>query len=224
KRDLQKIIAEFDLPMPEIRVTILGLCLDETIKPTYPRALPKALDEGFVLSVGTLEPRKNYGMLYEIWRALYQRHADIYKPLVIVGNTGWRSETLENQLSNNYLLHKNPIIRLSKVDDAELTWLYQNCRLTIYPSFYEGWGLPVSESLLHGKYCITSNTSSLPEAGLGCCSHFDPIDGEGFLKEIVKSLSDDTYLQSREQKIAASVTSRSWQDSGREFFAGIAGL
>jgi len=83
--------------------------------------------------------------------------------------------------SNDFLrvVTADPLIQdrvfvLQGLSDSEIAWLYENCEFTLYPSLYEGWGLPVAESLWYGKLCITSFASSLPEIGGDLVKYFDP--------------------------------------------------
>ena len=74
------------------------------------------------------------------------------------------------------VLHDGTVIHLDGPTDAELAWCYEHAAFTCYPSLYEGWGLPVSESLAFGRPCLSSDTSSLPEAGAGLTTLLDPYD------------------------------------------------
>jgi len=132
------------------------------------QGLPKA---GFVLAVGTLEPRKNLPRLVDAYarlpRALQAEH-----PLVVVGAHGWETgETLAalRSLGERSLL-------LGSVSDAALGELYRRCALFCYPSLGEGFGLPVLEAMASGAAVITSNNSSLPEVGGDAVEYVDPLD------------------------------------------------
>jgi glycosyltransferase involved in cell wall biosynthesis len=80
--------------------------------------------------------------------------------------------------------------------------LFRNCRFTVYPSTYEGWGMPVTESLAYGKVCITSNTSSLPEAGGEFADQVSPYNTQELLTAMLRYM-DDKVLAAREKQIAA---------------------
>lgn len=85
--------------------------------------------------------------------------------------------------------------------DAELAWLYGNCEFTVHPALYEGWGLPVSESLDFDKVCLTSNGSSLEEAGEGLTELLDPFDREQWNIRIQHSWDDPNLRTARELDI-----------------------
>ena len=82
------------------------------------------------------------------------------------------------------------VTMLHRTSDAELAWLYAHAAFTLYPSWYEGWGLPLSESLAYGKTFIASDTSSLPEAGQGLGIHLDPYDLVSWGREVLRLTND----------------------------------
>lgn len=145
----------------------------------------------FVLMVGTLEPRKNHDFAYRLWRALAERDPDNIMPLVWAGQPGWHVEPLLEMLRNDYGLAPGTIRVLTHVPDAELASLYKACRFTIFPSHFEGWGLPVVESLNYGKPCLTSTTPALLEAGGGCSEPIDLFDGLRWLDHCQALMSDE---------------------------------
>lgn len=126
-----------------------------------PKKLPRYVSEGkFWLCVGTLEPRKNHlGLL----RA-YARHKSRCRnvmPLIHAGGPGWLMNDFNDQIRRLNL--QDNVILLGYVDDTTLQWLYQNCFAFVYPSYFEGFGLPVLEAMSLGAAVITSNTTSIPE-------------------------------------------------------------
>ena len=128
--------------------------------------------KGYVLSVGTFEPRKNLGRLAEAW---LQLPADIRReyPLVLAGARGWGEGAFAKALSR--LEQEGALIRLDYVDHELLHVLYAGARLFIYPSLYEGFGLPVLEAMASGVPVICSNASSLPEVADGAAVLVDPL-------------------------------------------------
>ncbi len=116
----------------------------------------------YILSVGTIEYRKNYDTLLDAYRILLNREILDLPTLVIVGSQGWMDNGVEHQVLHDPML-RNKVIVLTGISDVDLQWLYLNCKFTIYPSIYEGWGLPISESFSYGKACISSSCSSMNE-------------------------------------------------------------
>ena len=105
----------------------------------------------FVLFVSTIESRKNHLLAFNAWLKMIRKRGLANTPmLVCVGNAGWMVDAALGRLASSDLLKKK-VVMLSKISDAELAALYRGCVFTIYPSSYEGWGLPVTESILSRK-------------------------------------------------------------------------
>ena len=105
------------------------------------------------------------------------------------------------------------ITLLQGLSDNELAWLYKNCKFTVFPSFYEGWGLPIAEALSYGKCCISSNTSSMPEVGGELVEYVSPYDVAGMMAAIQHLNEDDAYRRRLESKIKSQYKPRSWSDT-----------
>jgi glycosyltransferase involved in cell wall biosynthesis len=119
----------------------------------------------YVLFVATVESRKNHLLAFSAWVALLKKFGVRRVPkLVCVGKKGWLNEAIYAKLETSSLLRQK-VVMLSGIADAELQKLYRDCLFTIFPSLYEGWGLPVTESRCFGKVALSSSGSSLPEAG-----------------------------------------------------------
>ena len=166
----------------------------------------------FVLSVSTIQSRKNFDLLYHLWRRLTEEGVADLPTLVIVGQPGFGSNDLLWQIEHDPLIRQN-IVHLRHAHDEELSWLYQNCLWTLFPSFYEGWGLPLSESLALGKYCLASNTSSLPEAGAGFAKHIDPLDFAAWRQAVLELMSSPDALARIEANIRAGYRPVTWAQS-----------
>jgi glycosyltransferase involved in cell wall biosynthesis len=132
--------------------------------------------EQFILSLGTLEPRKNYGVLIEAY-ALYRQMSARPLPLLIAGGRGWDYEAIFTRVAQ---LDLTPhVVFLGFVPAATLPWLYNAATLFVYPSRYEGFGLPVVEAMACGVPVITTRASSLPEVAGTAAWLLDPDDSEG---------------------------------------------
>jgi len=125
-----------------------------------PAGLAQLNPGGFWLSVATIEPRKNFVRLVEAYRMLKQR-GETTLPLVLAGGPGWLMERFRDALGN--LEPGRDVILPGYVSDEELRWLYANCFTFVYPSLFEGFGMPVLEALGFGATVISSQSSSLPE-------------------------------------------------------------
>jgi glycosyltransferase involved in cell wall biosynthesis len=130
---------------------------------------------GFWLSVGTLEPRKNHVRLIEAYRLLKAKLGTTF-PLVLAGGQGWMMPHVEKLTEG--LAPGREIVLTGYASDDELQWLFANCFGFIYPSLFEGFGMPVLEALTLGAPVLCSNTTSLPEAAGDAALYFDPSDTE----------------------------------------------
>ncbi len=170
----------------------------------------------FVLFVSTIESRKNHRLAFDAWLKMLKKRGPADTPqLVCVGNRGWMVEAAMARLASSDLLKKK-VTMLSKISDDELATLYRNCAFTIYPSSYEGWGLPVTESFSHGKACLVANISSLPEAGGDLADYFDIDSERDFLTKLERLIDDEAYRSGREKLIKASFKPRSWTEIATE--------
>lgn len=125
----------------------------------------------FWLCVGTLEPRKNLRTLLHAYRQYINAYPNS-KPLVLAGGEGWLEDDLEQFIEKLGL--SESVIKLGYVDDSTLRWLYKNCWAFVYPSIYEGFGLPILEAMSLGAAVMTSNTTSLPEVGGDAVFYVNP--------------------------------------------------
>lgn len=199
----------------KIAVVELGSDVTSAADPRPPQTEPPLQAGAFVISVSTIQARKNFDLLYRLWHRLAQEGRSDVPRLVIVGQRGFGSDDLLATIARDATI-KDRLIILHRTSDAELTWLYRNCAYTLYPSYVEGWGLPVSESLAYGKLCLASNTSSLPEAGAGLALHFGPDDDAAWHAAIVDLTANPAKLADAEARIRATYRQRSWQQAGAE--------
>ncbi len=169
----------------------------------------------FVLVVSTLEIRKNHHLLVRVWRRLIARHgADAVPILIFAGQVGWMVENLLADLAaSNWLAGR--IAHRPDLCDAELDEAYDRCLFTIFPSLCEGWGLPVAESLAHGKFCVASNRTSIPEVGGDLIDYFDPADDDEAVKKVERPLFEPGYLAAREARLRAEYRPGTWADCAR---------
>jgi glycosyltransferase involved in cell wall biosynthesis len=163
---------------------------------------PPGLGSGdFVLYVSTLTLRKNHHLLFDVWEELIREHGPDGAPrLVIAGQRGPLSTESQSRLDRTPEF-KGVVFHVEEATDGEIAWLYRNCRFTVYPSLYEGWGLPVSESHDFGKVCLASNRTSLPEAAEGLAELLDPIDRTAWRERIWAVWNDDEARREHEGTI-----------------------
>jgi glycosyltransferase involved in cell wall biosynthesis len=166
---------------------------------------------GFVLMVGTLEPRKNHDFAYRLWREMHQRSPGEVLPLVFVGQPGWSMGPFVEMLAEDTGLPPGAIRVLTDVDDDALAVLYDTCRFTLYPSHYEGWGLPVVEALNHGKPCLCSDAPSIVEAAQGAADTLPLMDGEAWIARAMALMTDEAALNEACARAEAFAGYR-WED------------
>jgi glycosyltransferase involved in cell wall biosynthesis len=171
----------------------------------------KLLKKPYVLYVSTIEVRKNHIYLFQIWKRLQYDIGERIPRLIFVGRTGWRINDLIEGLENSDFL-EGTIEIVSGLTDPELATLYQNCLFTVFPSFEEGWGLPVGESLIFGRPCLASHTSSLPEVAGGFADYFDPFNITDGYEKIKKFILDNDFREFRATAIKTSFLPRLWGD------------
>lgn len=136
----------------------------------------------FALAVGTFEIRKNYGLLLDAWETLVKDPAFDLE-LVIVGMRGWHADAVIARFEASPLFGKR-VHWLRGLDDPALSWLYQHAHVSLFPSLYEGWGLPVVEAIMHGCPVIASDRGSVPEAGFGVATILDPDDKAAWIEAV----------------------------------------
>lgn len=175
--------------------------------------LPK---QPYVLCVGTLEVRKNGVSLLRAWSRLLADIGEAAPTLVFAGKHGWLIEEFEAVLKSDPLLSKKVQI-VDSPSDRQLAWLYQHCMFTVYPSYYEGWGLPVGESAWFGKYCIASHASSLPEVCGDLIDYVDPNDPNEITQKVLAALNDPARIASLE-KCIGQASLRRWSDVAEDIF------
>jgi len=180
----------------------------------------RALAESpFVLCVGTMELRKNTLVLCQVWARLRQDLGREMPRLVLAGHRGWRAEELFEWLGGSEDAGDR-IAVVERPSDVELAFLYRHCRFTVFPSLYEGWGLPIGESLWFGKPCVASGSSSMPQVGGDLADYVDPQDPDGIGRAIVRLIAEPGAVEAREAAIRAAPLRR-WSDVAAEAYAAV---
>jgi glycosyltransferase involved in cell wall biosynthesis len=177
--------------------------------------------EEFVLCVSTIEGRKNHGLLLRTWRSLIEELGHDATPrLVLIGRRAWLSNDFFTQLDAcDHLGGKIQVVY--NCSDQQLKRLYERCLFSIYPSLYEGWGLPVAEALLAGASCLCSNRTSIPEVAGDAVEYFDPEDGPQALALVRSAIVDPRHRERLRDK-ARTFRARSWAETAKECLTVIA--
>jgi glycosyltransferase involved in cell wall biosynthesis len=195
-----------ELGFGELPVTVIRLGdVFTAVAPVQP-APPAVGDElgrsAFVLCVGTIEAKKNHALLYYVYKQAARRKISLPR-MVVVGRRGWRTDDIYGLLTEDPEL-ADRFVFFHDASDAELVWLYENCRYTVLPSFFEGWGIPVAESVSRGVPCLCSSAASIPEIAPGAVRHFHP-DAPEELLGLMEELNDDEALERARHEAAAYV-------------------
>lgn len=187
---------------PEDRIRVIYPCsrfADSSAKGKRPKALDDVPTGGYWLSVGTIEPRKNQRRLVEAY-ARYLALGGAPMPLVLAGGKGWLMEDFQKHLSE--LGIDAQVVMTGYVSDEELIWLYRNCYANLYPSLFEGFGLPVLEGMQFGAPTLTSNSTSIPEVAGEAAILLAPEDTEGWAQAMLRLAAN---RQERDQLSAAAL-------------------
>jgi glycosyltransferase involved in cell wall biosynthesis len=173
---------------------------------------PSLSGKKYVLCVGTLQPRKNHSLLLHAWRHLLESRPEDCPDLVLVGQPGWNSDNLIYLFTESVNL-RDKVTIFTHVNDEQISGLYHNAWITVFPSLYEGWGLPIAESLAHGKMCLTSCRSSMPEVGGDLVKYFSPHDPIGLCGFIEFYLDNPKQLAEDEGRISREFIITTWKYS-----------
>lgn len=173
----------------------------------------------YALFVSTIEPRKNHRALYEAWDQLIQQGAVDPETcrLVFVGRHGWNTGELMHEIRTNPRT-RSTIVILQGISDAALNALYRGAEFGLFPSRYEGYGLPLAEMLSHGLPCISSPTGSLPEVGGTMVTYKDPVDIHGWANAMAQLFSDPAELARQRRAVRVNYQPTSWDKAAELFF------
>ena len=203
RRDYEQYCADRGWRAPAGGVTGLPCGLApgqfDTSEPPWPRP--------YALFVGTVESRKNHALALAAWQRLIERRgAERVPDLVCVGRLGWHADEFLDAYVRTGGLDGKVSVLSSSVPDAELAAFYAHAEFTVYPSRYEGWGLPVSESLAFGRLPVVADNSSLPEAGRDLAAYFASDDVDDFVRVLEAEALDPEARGRHEARIAADTT------------------
>lgn len=210
-------------PITKNKITAIHLGKDEIFKPhtniiENQKVLKKyGIQKPFLLHVGTIEPRKNLLLLLEAFEQLKkeEKHKDL--KLVLVGKKGWKMEAFYDKLENSPI--KKDVIFPGYVERKHLPILYSECQLFVYPSHYEGFGIPIVEAMACGAPVLSSNASCLPEVGGEAASYFSPNALDELLRQMQRVLSDDELRIEIKTKSIKQASYFSWERTARETLA-----
>ena len=192
------------LNIPEDKITVIyhGIDLNKFSKKID---LNHSLNP-YILYVGSREKYKNFNRLLEAFSIIREKYPDLW--LVCVGNSPSKTEV--NAIAAKELIK---VVKFIQASDDELIYLYKNALLFVFPSLYEGFGLPILEAMAARCPLALSNASCFPEIALDAASYFDPKDIDSMALAIERILQDEQFRKDIISKGAQRVTSFSWEKS-----------
>lgn len=207
--------------VPRDKITVLYSGVDAMFAPVTEAATLTAVqqryqigDTPYLLAVGTVQPRKNYQMLIQAFRGVADQFPH---QLLIAGGKGWLYDDMLAEVERQGL---NGRVRfLGFVADADLPALYSGATLFLFPSLYEGFGLPLLEAMACGVPVVTSNASSLPEVAGTTAVQLSPLDQQAWTNEMLALLHNPAR---RSQMVAEGFRQArqfSWHQSARQLLA-----
>lgn len=201
---------------PEERIRIIHPCSrfpDSEQQGQRPKALAGVPEGEFWLSVGTIEPRKNQRRLADAY-ARYRAQGGAPMPLVFAGGKGWLMDDFQRHLEE--LGIAADVVMTGYVSDEELIWLYRNCYANLYPSLFEGFGLPVLEGMQFGAATLSSNSTSLPEVAGEAAVLLAPDDTEGWALAMLQMAANRAERDRLRDAATKQAARFSWKDSANQ--------
>jgi len=207
RNDLVNYIAKTGRHAPPVSVVTLPHEFPAPAETPLSKAVLDILPANYALFVGPVSGRKNAPRLLQAWAKVLDRLGAEATPLLVITDRCGADQVFDT--------HIRPIAShvrlLDRPSDFELASLYRAAAFTVFPSLYEGWGLPVGESLWHGTPCITSDASSLPEVGGPLCDYVDPLSVDSIAAAVERFARDPDYRNRRAKDIRREDL-RTWRD------------
>ncbi len=192
-RELRDFAARRSLPMPSVDVALLSFGFSVRDEELVFR--PK---EPYFVCLGTIEPRKNHIFLLQIWRQMVERLGKRAPKLLIIGKRGWENENAIALIERCTLIQEH-VLECGSVPDVTLQRLVRGAAAILFPSFAEGYGMPLVEAMILGVPVIASDLSVFREVTQDIPEFLDPLDGPAWI-----SLIED-YAKSGSERRAAQV-------------------
>ncbi len=218
QRDLADV---YRVPLEKIRVLYPGA--DARFRPDVAedaksRVRARTRGKPYLLSVGTIQPRKNYVRLLEAFAKIIAncglQIANLQ--LVICGGRGWMYDEIYQAVERLGLSER--VLFTDFVSDDDLPALYALATLFVYPSLYEGFGLPIAEAMACGAPVLSSNASSLPEVAGDAALYFDPYNVDVLAEAMRRALSDESLRADLRAGGFAQAKKFSWERAARELW------
>jgi glycosyltransferase involved in cell wall biosynthesis len=211
------------LGVPEEKVSVVHDGCDHAVfnaKPADPAAVASmrlrlGIDKPYVLHHGTIQPRKNLKRLIEAFRLMLARNRWLDLDLVLAGQMGWASDEIV-EAARNSSGGRGRVILAGVVSEADLAMLIKGAEMAVVPSLYEGFSLPMVESMACGTPAIASRTSCLPEISGNVLAYFDPLSIDDMATCMQSALTDSQMRERLREKGIERASQFTWERCARE--------
>ena len=215
----QDLLNIYKLPPEKVVVTYNGVESHFTPRPDLPNESQEirsryGISRDFLLAVGSLQPRKNLIRLIRAYAKLRGERADFAPQLVIVGRRLWLTHEIFDEVKRSRWA--GDVILTGYVADEDLPALYRAARAFVYPSLFEGFGLPPLEAMACGTPVVTSGVSSLPEITGDAALLIDPNNEQSLASAMVEIVSDDLLRAELREKGIARAKRFTWRDAAEK--------
>ncbi len=203
-------------PFVKNKITSILLGKDESFKPQKSSEILKTYNirQPYILFVGTLEPRKNVSTLIKAFDK-FKKDTEKAHQLVLIGKKGWKSKEIFRVINNSP--YNNEIVSVGYAPKNELPVFYSEAEIFVYPSIYEGFGLPVLESMACGTPVITSEVSGMPEVGGSAVQYVNPNNVSDLAQLITKLCSESEIRKKYGQMGISQAAKFSWEKTAKEY-------
>jgi glycosyltransferase involved in cell wall biosynthesis len=203
-RELESHAKQVKLPMPPAAVSPLA-------PPRLPPPLPAApMASPYFVAVGTIEPRKNHWLLLQLWRRLIERLGKSAPKLVVIGQRGWECENVVDLLERCGTL-RGHVREISDCSDTQLSTYLYHARALLFPSFAEGYGLPLMEALSLGVPAIASRLPVFREIAGDIPEYLDPLDGMGWMAAVEAYTERDSPARAAQLERLQGFVAPTWE-------------
>jgi glycosyltransferase involved in cell wall biosynthesis len=200
---LTAFAARHGAQLPPCTVALLG-----PGKPAH-TACKRIIAEPYFVVLGTIEPRKNHLLLLQVWRHLVEQFGNRAPRLVLIGQRGWECENVVDLLERCETL-RGFVTELHACSDAELSSYLHHAQALLFPSFAEGYGMPVLEALAQGVPAIASNLPVFQEFARDIPEYIDPLDGRQWMETIIDFAKPGSVLRKKQMERLAKFEPPTW--------------
>ncbi len=216
----RQIVEKYNVPEDKVTVTYNGVSENFRVisdsAQLEKETLRFGLERPFILAVGNLQPRKNIERLVRVYSRLRKQEL-IQQDLVLVGQLQFKGHAIMDEIRTNGV--ENYVKATGYVSESELVALYNRASLFVYPSYYEGFGLPVIEAMACGAPVITSNVSSLPEVAGDSALLIDPASDDELASAILKLANSPEERKKAAERGIAHSARFSWNKAAKQTLA-----